>query len=166
MTKNQRMRLFRKLLSNRALGEGSAGGAWRGGRDSNPQPDGPGSEQRRAVKCESGDHETWCVLGAVARRDASGCWLWLGPRDGDGYGRFWINGRKTSAHRLAWTLAHGEIADGLHVLHRCDRPACVNPDHLALGTHWQNMADRDAKGRTVVPMRSGGAWTGKLRRVG
>ncbi len=55
--------------------------------------------------------------------------------------------RPTRAHRLAWIYTHGPIADGLHVLHKCDVRLCVRPGHLFLGTEADNMADRDAKGR-------------------
>ncbi len=59
-------------------------------------------------------------------------------------------------HRLVWELANGPIAEGLHVLHRCDNPSCCSPNHLALGTHAENMADKAGKGRA----RNGA--TGKL----
>lgn len=51
-------------------------------------------------------------------------------------------------HRLSWQMMVGEIPDGLHVLHKCDFPSCVNPDHLFLGTHHENMTDRASKCRT------------------
>ena len=77
----------------------------------------------------------------------SGCWLWMGATDKDGYGGFW-DGRKTRrAHRASWELANGEIPEGLCVLHSCDVRSCVNPAHLWLGTNQENTADRDAKGR-------------------
>lgn len=75
------------------------------------------------------------------------CWLWDGHINDKGYGVFCMNGRKESAHRAAWLLLRGPIHDGLHVLHRCDVRNCVNPDHLWLGTHRDNMRDMSAKGR-------------------
>jgi hypothetical protein len=57
------------------------------------------------------------------------------------------NGRNAIASRVAWELAKGPIPSGMSVCHKCDAPACINVDHLFLGTHQENMADRDAKGR-------------------
>lgn len=81
----------------------------------------------------------------VDRRNSDACWLWLAYRDTNGYGWVAHNRRKTGAHRVAWELTNGPILDGQHVLHRCDNPGCVNPDHLFLGTHGDNMADMREK---------------------
>jgi hypothetical protein len=78
----------------------------------------------------------------------AGCWLWQGAKR-DGYGRFWFRGEPQNAHRVAWQLVRGDIPPGVFVLHRCDVRACVNPDHLFLGMHSDNMADMKAKGRAV-----------------
>ena len=75
------------------------------------------------------------------------CVDWTASKVGKGYGQFRLNGAMTRAHRVAFELTNGEIPDGLHVLHRCDRPECVNPEHLFLGTHADNMADKIKKGR-------------------
>lgn len=83
----------------------------------------------------------------VERSDS--CWEWTGARDQKGYGALVWAGRVHGSHRIAWELTNGPITDGLHVLHRCDNPPCVRPDHLFLGTHRDNMRDRDRKGRLV-----------------
>lgn len=76
-----------------------------------------------------------------------GCWNWRGAKNGYGYGYVNVDGRKVGAHRIAWIFTHGSIPEGMFVCHSCDNPKCVNPSHLWLGTHVQNMADRNSKGR-------------------
>jgi hypothetical protein len=79
----------------------------------------------------------------------NGCWEWNGCASPVGYGFFYYGDGlgMVNAHRAAWMLYRGSIPDGSQVLHRCDNPSCVNPDHLFLGTHQENMDDKGAKGR-------------------
>lgn len=76
----------------------------------------------------------------------SGCWLWLGSTDKLGYGKVSVQGHFL-AHRLAYAETHGDIPEGLLVLHKCDVPSCVNPDHLYIGDDQDNMNDMAARGR-------------------
>lgn len=80
----------------------------------------------------------------VAKSD--GCWLWKGKTTPLGYGTVRFEGRQWQAHRLAYALVNGAIGAGLHVCHKCDVRACVNPSHLCLGTAKDNMHDMIAKG--------------------
>jgi hypothetical protein len=77
-----------------------------------------------------------------------GCWEWIGSKRHYGYGQVTFNGRPgRKAHRVAWELTRGKIPGDLCVLHRCDNTACINPDHLFLGTQLDNIQDMNAKGR-------------------
>lgn len=92
--------------------------------------------------------------GPVIYPHLTPCWEWLGSIDIGGYGYFGIGSRKTEqrtvkAHKFMWQLYNIAIPEGLFVLHRCDNRKCVNPDHLWLGTHQDNMDDMVAKGRQV-----------------
>lgn len=77
----------------------------------------------------------------------NGCILWTGAKGEFGHGNIWAGGRLEGVHRVAWALSHGPVPAGLCVLHRCDVPACVNIEHLFLGTKGDNAADMAAKGR-------------------
>lgn len=84
-----------------------------------------------------------------------GCWLWDSCLNNGGYGRFWFSGRKVLAHRLAYQLYVGEIPKGMQVLHSCDQPRCVNPDHLHLGTQEDNQREMVNRGRAACGDRNG-----------
>lgn len=84
----------------------------------------------------------------VDRRGDDDCWKWIGGSwHPFGYGLLAIDGINTGAHRVAWIIAHGTIPKTKHVLHRCDNPPCVNPAHLFLGSHTDNMRDKTSKWR-------------------
>lgn len=85
----------------------------------------------------------------VQKSHEYGCWTWTDKFDRKGYGRW----RKTLAHRESWRRAHGEIPDGLWVLHHCDNPPCVNPAHLYLGTVVENVRDMVDRRRNYIPPR-------------
>lgn len=76
------------------------------------------------------------------------CIIWHGATAGKfKYGQLKVNGRMQRCHRLAYQVSKGEIPSGMLVMHTCDRPACINPEHLVLGTQKNNMDDMRAKGR-------------------
>jgi len=93
-------------------------------------------------------------LAARLELKPNGCLEWTGSTS-RGYGQMKVNGTNEGTHRVAWTLVHGPIPDGLGVLHHCDNPPCGQTDptegypdgHLFLGTRADNIADMDAKGR-------------------
>ncbi len=83
----------------------------------------------------------------------SGCWLWTASNSGEGktddraYGRMNLKSGQKSAHQISFEIYRGKIPDGMQVLHTCDMPCCVNPEHLFLGTITDNMRDMVKKGR-------------------
>lgn len=79
--------------------------------------------------------------------DDNGCHIFTGIKSVKGYGKIRFKDVHYRAHRLSYELANGEIKDGRMVLHKCDVPACINPDHLFLGTAKDNALDRKRKGR-------------------
>ena len=84
---------------------------------------------------------------------SSGCWTFIGGIKKDGYGSFEAHG-ETLAHRASYKTFCGEIPASMHVLHKCDNRPCVNPEHLFLGTHADNMRDMKNKGRSHKPTGS------------
>lgn len=90
-------------------------------------------------------------LRARSTLDA-GCILWTGASRA-GYGAIKVRGVLAATHRLSYEIEYGPIPDGMSVCHRCDRPSCINPEHLFVGTRADNMADGYAKGRVCPPSR-------------
>lgn len=82
----------------------------------------------------------------------SGCQIWIGPSVPRGYGVISKNGRQTYTHRVAWELVNGPIPFGMQVLHDCDVPSCINPDHLHIGTHKDNMREKSERDKCNSPV--------------
>jgi HNH endonuclease len=98
------------------------------------------------------------------------CWVWKGFCDRDGYGKKFLrltDGKlEQFAHRVSWIITHGCIPEGMCVLHRCDNPPCVRPDHLFIGSQNDNNKDMQAKGRQrhpgpTIPSSGDKHWTRK-----
>ena len=87
------------------------------------------------------------------------CWIWIGHLDKDGYGKISLAGRLVRAHRLAHCIASGQIQAGLQVHHSCNRPACINPEHLSAGTNQQNVDYMVSLRRQAIGARR---WNTKL----
>lgn len=81
----------------------------------------------------------------------NGCWEWIAAKNPAGYGVMVYKNGVRLATRISWMEHIGEIPDGMMVCHKCDNPACVNPDHLFLGTQRDNMEDMIRKGRQYHP---------------
>ena len=94
----------------------------------------------------------------VSPEALTGCWLWVGAVKEFGYGVIGLGTREqgvAKAHRVSYELHKGPIPAGLNVLHQCDNPACVNPNHLYAGTLSENMADCKKRGRLKTPDNRG-----------
>lgn len=91
----------------------------------------------------------------------SGCWLWTASTN-KGYGSFQHKNKSILAHRLSWEIVNGPIPDGLVACHKCDTPACINPDHIFLGTQKDNGIDMANKQRHAAGKRGFGE---KLTRL-
>src|SRR3990167_10034714 len=96
------------------------------------------------------------------------CWEWTACLNEHGYGIISIKHWPNKASRVSWRLAYGEIPNGLFVLHHCDNPKCIRPDHLFLGTSHDNKLDQMGKGRFIPnneDKRGEGNWISRLDSV-
>lgn len=98
--------------------------------------------------------------------EQNGCWIWQSGSRGRAetrqYGRHWANGKSINAHRFSYLIHIGQIPDGIYVCHKCDNPLCVNPNHLFLGTHQDNMKDMTQKNRAYKGRGEEKHWLSKL----
>lgn len=78
---------------------------------------------------------------------ASGCWEWTAAKNNKGYGQLNVQNKRMLVHRLSYEVHNGPIPDGLVVRHKCDNPSCINPEHLEVGTHKDNMQDMIKRNR-------------------
>lgn len=97
-------------------------------------------------------------LRYVDKGSPGDCWVWTGAKTSKGYGGLQEGGRGSKmllAHRVSYEIHKGPLADGMLVLHSCDNPSCVNPDHLRAGTQSENIKEAFSKGRKYAPKASG-----------
>lgn len=90
----------------------------------------------------------------VSKGTPNECWIWNGYRNKKEYGMMSLPGKGNGCiltHRAAWQITNGPIQNGLHVCHHCDNPPCCNPNHLFLGTNFENQQDCARKGRKPIP---------------
>lgn len=86
----------------------------------------------------------------VDKKDDDECWLWKGMKGHKNYGLLNCRGRYELAHILSYIINTGYLEEGKEVCHSCDNPLCVNPKHLFIGTHKDNMKDKKNKGRSII----------------
>ena len=112
-------------------------------------------KRRNRPLTSASEYDLWTMNRLMENsRDepGTGCRLWIGHiNKPGGYGRISYRGRLWRAHRLAYTLLWAPIPDGAELLHSCDNPLCINPNHLRPGTHAENIAEAYQKGRKSVP---------------
>lgn len=87
------------------------------------------------------------IKGRICHDEKTGCWEWNGAKTSAGYGQIRHKNKALYVHIIMYKKYHGEDSKGREVLHKCDNPSCVNPDHLCAGSHLDNMHDAMKKGR-------------------
>ncbi len=103
----------------------------------------------------------------VDKRNHDGCWIWTGSiKDEYHYGRISVGKKDVLSHRYSWIVNKGPIPHGLCVLHKCDNPQCVNPDHFFLGTQAENIMDMFSKGRNPTPKRGKDSYLSTINKTG
>lgn len=116
-----------------------------------------GRKSRRKLYVKKGEDpsspEHWArrLANGLNSAEPGECWEWQRTHNGQGYGAMRVAGKMVYAHRLAFELAGNVIPNGMHVLHKCDNPRCIHPEHLEIGTASKNMADCRARGRSRIP---------------
>lgn len=105
------------------------------------------------------------IIARVKRGAPKDCWLWTGTLDKDGYGRVSFKGRYHRAHRLVFELLGFMLNPEDYLMHSCDVRACCNPHHLKRGTHLENVADMNAKGRHHNSPNAAGLTSADVARV-
>lgn len=95
----------------------------------------------------SGDPKKRFFSNIIREKEWKKCWVWLGLKSRQGYGRMTINKKQKLAHRYSWEIYRGQIPDGMFICHKCDNPSCVNPRHLFVGDRFDNAKDMVKKGR-------------------
>ncbi len=95
------------------------------------------------------------ILDSCEPVTESGCWIWTRCTDQHGYGKTHAFGVAKKAHRLSYELFVGPIPESMHILHRCDVPSCINPAHLRVGTHQENMREMSERKRAPIGSRQG-----------
>lgn len=90
--------------------------------------------------------------GPILKHMDSPCWIWVGSRNGAGYGTFWDGNWYTMAHKFSYLIHYGKAKDGQIICHECDNPPCINPEHLFSGTLKDNTQDMIKKGRLNPPI--------------